>query len=74
MWAVGFDLRVIPAPEASSDSSSRNVWYLIEEGMGFATLAAGFVLANETHGSNVEFCVSGFDRWFVYNGSCRVLR
>ena len=25
-------------------------------------------------GDNVEFCVSGFDRWMVYNGRCRVLR
>ena len=24
-------------------------------------------------GDNVEFCVSGFDRWMVYNGRCRVL-
>lgn len=57
-----------------SDGSQRTTWYLIEEKMGFSTLAAGFGLANETHGSNVEFCVSGFDRWFVYNGACRVLR
>lgn len=57
-----------------SDGNQRDVWYLIEEKMGFSTLAAGFGLANETHGSNVEFCVSGFDRWFFYNGACRVLR
>ena len=25
-------------------------------------------------GDNVEFCVSGFDRWYVYDGRCRVLR
>lgn len=46
-----------------SDGRSREVWYLIEGGMGFASL-----------GDNVEFCVSGFDRWYVYNGRCRVLR
>lgn len=46
-----------------SDGAQRTVWYLIEYGMGFASL-----------GANVEFCVSGFDRWHVYNGSCRVLR
>jgi capsid protein len=57
-----------------SDGSSRDIWYLIEERMGFATLLDGFGLANETRGSNVEFCVSGFDRWMVYNGACRVLR
>ena len=53
-----------------SDGSYRPIWYLIEEGMGFASI-----------GNNVEFCVSGFDRWYVYNGGyngdgrgCRVLR
>lgn len=57
-----------------SDGDRRDIWYLIEEGQGYATLLEGFHLANETRGSNVEFCVSGFDRWFVYNGACRVLR
>jgi hypothetical protein len=42
---------------------NRDVWYLIETPMGFAGI-----------GSNVEFCVSGFDRWLVYGGRCRVLR
>ncbi len=46
-----------------SDGRSRYVWFLIENPMGFAGV-----------GNNVEFCVSGFDRWFVYNGRCRVLR
>ena len=46
-----------------SDGRSRKVWYLIEDGLGFASF-----------GDNVEFCVSGFDRWMVYNGGCRVLR
>lgn len=46
-----------------SDGRKREVWYLIEDGLGFAGM-----------GDNVEFCVSGFDRWFVYNGRCRVLR
>lgn len=46
-----------------SDGSDRSIWYLVEEGMGFASI-----------GNNVEFCVSGFDRWYVYNGHCRVLR
>lgn len=46
-----------------SDGRKRPVWYLIEHGMGFVGL-----------GDNVEFCVSGFDRWRVYNGRCRVLR
>jgi hypothetical protein len=46
-----------------SDGRSRTIWYLIEDGMGLAGI-----------GDNVEFCVSGFDRWMVYNGRCRVLR
>lgn len=46
-----------------TDGRSRDVWYVIEKPMGFAGI-----------GSNVEFCVSGFDRWNVYDGRCRVLR
>ncbi|TIR16089.1 MAG: hypothetical protein E5X34_26690 [Mesorhizobium sp.] len=46
-----------------SDGRDRSIFYLIEEGQGFASI-----------GDNVEFCVSGFDRWLVYNGRCRVLR
>ena len=53
-----------------SDGRDRSIWYLVEEGMGFASI-----------GDNVEFCVAGFDRWYVYNGGyngdqagCRVLR
>ena len=41
-----------------SDGQGRDIWYLIEEGQGFAWI-----------GDNVEFCVSGFDRWYVYNGA-----
>jgi capsid protein len=47
-----------------SDGHVRRIWYLIEEGVGFASI-----------GDNVEFCVEGFDRWYVYNSPwCRVLR
>ena len=46
-----------------SDGQDRDIWYLIEEGQGFVGI-----------GDNVEFCVSGFDRWYVYNGRCRILR
>jgi len=46
-----------------SDGRSRDIFYLIENPMGFAGI-----------GSNVEFCVAGFDRWHVYGGQCRVLR
>lgn len=46
-----------------SDGKRRPMWYLIERPMGFAGI-----------GSNVEFCISGFDRWLVYGGRCRVLQ
>lgn len=46
-----------------SDGRTRDLWFLVEGRMGFVGL-----------GENVEFCVAGFDRWFVYNGRCRVLR
>ena len=46
-----------------SNGHSRDVWYLIEKPMGFVGI-----------GSNVEFCVSGFDRWNVYGGRCRSLQ
>lgn len=55
--------RYCGATVALSDGHSRSVWYLIEEGQGFASI-----------GDNVEFCVAGFDRWLVYNGRCRILR
>ncbi|MDA4629743.1 hypothetical protein NZA98_01200, partial [Escherichia coli] len=46
-----------------SDGRQRPVWYVVEEGLGYASI-----------GNNVEFCVAGFDRWNVYNGSCRSLK
>lgn len=46
-----------------SDGQYRPVWYMVEDGQGFAGV-----------GSNVEFCVDGFDRWYVFDASCRVLR
>jgi hypothetical protein len=55
--------RYCSATAALSDGDRRPIWYLIEDGMGFVGL-----------GDNVEFCVAGFDRWLVYNGSCRVVR
>ncbi len=60
-WPIG--RRYCAATVALSDGMQREIWYLIEEGQGFASM-----------GNNVEFCVSGFDRWIVYNGRCRVLR
>jgi hypothetical protein len=46
-----------------SNGHSRDLWYLIEDGMGFASI-----------GDNVEFCISGLDRWNVYDRYCRVVR
>ena len=57
------DRRYCHAKADLSDGRSRDVWYVIERPMGFAGI-----------GSNVEFCVSGFDRWNVYDSRCRVLR
>lgn len=51
------------ATVALTDGQSRKLWYLIEYGQGFASI-----------GDNVEFCVSGFDRWNVYDAHCRVLQ
>jgi hypothetical protein len=55
--------RYCMATATLSDGRERSVWYLIERGVGFASV-----------GDNVEFCVSGFDKWNVYNNSCRILR
>ncbi len=60
-WPI--ERRYCGATALMSDGHSRSVWYLIEYGMGFASF-----------GDKVEFCVSGFDRWHVYDGDCRVLR
>ena len=51
-------------PAAMSDGHTRTVWYLVEYDMGFAGI----------FGDSVEFCVSGLDRWDVYDSYCRVLR
>lgn len=44
-----------------NDGESRNVWYIIESRMGFASIDDG-----------VTYCVSGFDDWYVHNGACRI--
>ncbi|MEM8540311.1 MAG: hypothetical protein AAGF25_05080 [Pseudomonadota bacterium] len=46
-----------------SDGKQRTIWFLVEGGTGFAS-----------YSDNVEFCISGMDRWNVYNSACRVLR
>lgn len=55
--------RYCHATVALSDGNNRDIWYLIEGPSGSAAL-----------GSNLEFCISGFDRWHVYGGRCRSLR
>lgn len=71
-WPIG--RRYCGATVDLSNGTHRDVWYLIEEGMGFAGALDAIGAADEVRGSNVEFCVSGFDRWLVYNGRCRILR
>lgn len=71
-WPIG--RRYCGAVVDLTNGTSRDIWYLIEERMGFATFKARIGLADEVRGSNVEFCVSGYDRWNVYNGRCRILR
>ena len=46
-----------------NNGDSRNLWYIIESGMGFASIDDG-----------VTYCVSGYDTWFVHNGACRIER
>ena len=55
--------RYCGATATMSDGRERYVWYLIENPAGFVGI-----------GNNVEFCVTGLDRWNVYNGRCRVLQ
>jgi hypothetical protein len=55
--------RYCGATASLSDGRRRTLWYFIETHQGFAGI-----------GDNVEFCVSGFDRWNVYNAHCRVAR
>lgn len=61
---MGIDRLYCKATAAMSDGHTRTVWYLVEYDMGFAGI----------FGDSVEFCVSGLDRWNVYDGYCRVLR
>jgi hypothetical protein len=46
-----------------SDGKRRTMWYVIEDGWGFAG-----------HGDKVEFCLSGLDPLRVYGGHCRAIR
>lgn len=46
-----------------NNNEQRQVYYMIEDGQGFASI-----------GRNVEFCVEGYDIWHVYDAKCRVLK
>lgn len=47
-----------------NDNRSRPVWYVVEDGMGYAG----------AFGDNVEFCVSGQDPLRVYGADCHTLK
>jgi hypothetical protein len=51
------------ATAITTDGQKRALWYLIERGFGFAGI-----------GSNIEFCLSGLDPWYVYGAQCASLR
>jgi hypothetical protein len=51
------------ATATTTDGERRALWYLIERGWGFAGI-----------GSNIEFCLSGLDPWYVYGAQCASLR
>ncbi|HWU62525.1 MAG TPA: hypothetical protein VN112_10920 [Ensifer sp.] len=46
-----------------NDGRRRDLWYMIESGMGFAGL-----------GERVRFCISGLDPWHVDGRDCRSVR
>ncbi|MCX5511923.1 hypothetical protein C3941_07605 [Kaistia algarum] len=57
------DRRFCHAKVELSNGRPADVFYLIEERQGFASIGWG-----------VEFCVPGQDPWRVYDGGCRTLR
>ncbi|SEP80348.1 hypothetical protein SAMN05216548_101530 [Faunimonas pinastri] len=46
-----------------NNGQSRPVYYVIEKGMGYASVGRG-----------VDFCVDGLDPWRVHDGDCRTVR
>lgn len=46
-----------------NDGYRRDLWYMIESGMGYAGL-----------GERVRFCISGLDPWYVDGRQCRSVR
>ena len=51
------------ADASLTDGSVRPVFYVIEHGVGFASL-----------GNYVDFCVLGLDPWHIYDEACRTVR
>ncbi|WOC15095.1 phage portal protein [Pseudochrobactrum sp. MP213Fo] len=62
-YPSGIERHYCSATAVLSNGENRDMWYMIEERQGLASM-----------GRNVESCVDGFDKWFVYDGRCRVLR
>ncbi|MBX8784817.1 phage portal protein [Ochrobactrum sp. GRS2] len=62
-YPSGIERHYCRATAVLSNGENRNIWYMVEESQGLASM-----------GRNVESCVDGFDKWFVYDGRCRVLR
>lgn len=46
-----------------NDGRNRQMWYMIEAGMGFAGI-----------NDNVKFCIAGLDPWNIYGAWCRSVR
>ncbi|MCD2171820.1 hypothetical protein [Rhizobium sp. C4] len=46
-----------------NDGHRRDLWYMIESGMGYAGL-----------GERVRFCIAGLDPWYVDGRQCRSVR
>ncbi len=51
------------ADAVMTDGSKHRVYYVIEHGLGFAGI-----------GREIDFCVPGFDPWYVHDGDCRTVR
>lgn len=62
-YPSGIERHYCRATAMLSNGENRDMWYMVEERQGLASM-----------GRNVESCVDGFDKWFVYDGRCRVLR
>lgn len=62
-YPSGIERHYCSATAVLSNGENRDMWYMVEQNQGLASM-----------GRNVESCVDGFDKWFVYDGRCRVLR